>query len=411
MHIALVTHHYSPEVGAPQRRWGALVPRFIEAGHRVSVLAPSPHYPSGRRDDHSPELDPGATSRGEHGEAVHRLRFREHTGSLTSRTADQMVTASHAVLRGAVELGMRRDRPDVVIATVPGMPSIGAGVALSRGLRVPLVVEMRDAWPDLIEPSAVLASRRGRRGWKGVVTSGAHRAMTNLQREAVAIVTTTDAFATVLRARRMPDVHVIRNGAYLDEIPHLQARRGSDGPLRILYLGTVGRSQGLATAVRASAILKRRGTPVQLRIVGPGAEYEQLRSLAWMIGAPVDFAGAVPREEIFDHYAWADSLLVSLRAWEPFEWTVPSKLYELLATGRHISGALAGEAAGIIRETGAGDVVPPENPEALADLWSRIDADRSALEVDARGRQWAIQNADYDTLAGRYLEILGTIGS
>jgi len=411
MHIALVTHHYSPEVGAPQRRWGALVPRFIEAGHRVSVIAPSPHYPSGLCGDLSPELRPGATSRGDHGEVVYRLRFREHTGALASRTADQMVTASHAVFRGTVELGLRRDRPDVVIATVPGMPSIGAGVALSRTLRVPLVVEMRDAWPDLIEPSAVLGSMSGRRGWKGVVTTGAHRAMTHLQREAIAIVTTTDAFAEVLRARRMPNVHVIRNGAYLDEIPLLQTRSSADGPLRILYLGTVGRSQGLATAVRASAILKRRGTPVQLRIVGPGAEYDQLRTLAWMIGAPVEFIGAVPREEVFGHYAWADSLLVSLRAWQPFEWTVPSKLYELLATSRHISGVLAGEAAQIIRETGAGHVVPPENAEALADMWAQLDSDRAALEIDARGRQWAIENADYNRLADRYLEILGTIGS
>lgn len=409
MHITLVTHHYAPEVGAPQRRWGALVPRFLEAGHTVTVLAPSPHYPAGRAEDLPAELRPGATSEGAHGETVHRLRFRPHGRGLVSRTADQMVTASHAVSRGVVELGLRRNRPDVVVATVPGMPSIGAGVALGRALRAPLVVEMRDAWPDLIEPSAMLGTLRRRRGWRGVVTTGAHRAMTRLQRDAAAIVTTTEAFADVLRERRMPDVHVIRNGAYLDEVPHLAHRAGDGDPLRVLYLGTVGRSQGLATAVRASAILQRRGRPIQLRIVGPGSDYEHLRSLAWMLGAPVEFLGAVPREEVFGHYAWADSLLVSLRAWGPFEWTVPSKLYELLATGRHVTGALSGEAAEIVRSTGGGDVVQPEDPEALADLWARLDADRSALEVDPRGRAWAFEHADYDVLADRYLAILRTV--
>lgn len=50
---------------------------------------------------------------------------------------------------------------------------------------------------------------------------------------------------------------------------------------------------------------------------------------------------------------------VQLRDWEPFAWTVPSKLYEALATGKHVTAILAGEAADIVRSTGAGDVVAP----------------------------------------------------
>ena len=43
MKMLLLTHYYAPEFGAPQRRWSALVQRFIAAGHRVTVAAPVPH--------------------------------------------------------------------------------------------------------------------------------------------------------------------------------------------------------------------------------------------------------------------------------------------------------------------------------------------------------------------------------
>ncbi|QTE29032.1 glycosyltransferase family 4 protein [Pengzhenrongella sicca] len=407
MHIALITHHYAPEVGAPQRRWGALIPRFIEAGHSVSVLAPPPHYSTGVPLQFSADERPGASTVGEHGEQIYRLRYRAHGLDLVSRTVDQGITATDAVTRGMRELTPRSHRPDVVVATVPGMPSIGAGVALRRWLRVPLVVEMRDAWPDLIEPSDMWAgSTRKRRGWRGAMTSQAHKAMTHAQHEAATIVTTTRAFAEVLRSRDMDRVEVIRNGAYLDEVPRLGMRVRTGGPFRVLYLGTVGRSQGLASAVRASAILRSRGIPIELRIVGSGADYDALVALAESLGAPVEFLGKVPRAEVPAHFAWADTLLISLRSWEPLKWTVPSKMYECLATGRHITAVLAGEAAEIIRSTGAGDVVPPEDPAALADLWTHLVSDPRRLEMDGAGRAWAFRHANFEILAARYLGIL-----
>lgn len=405
MHVVLVTHHYPPEVGAPQRRWGALVPRFVDAGHRVTVLAPSPHHPDGVAGDLSPEERPGARAQGPFGERIVRLRFRPHGTDLPSRVRDQTVAAIDAVVQGLRDL-RGADRPDVVVSTVPGIPSIGAGAVLKRALRVPHVVEMRDAWPDLVEPSGMLGGPGGpKRQARRMLTHAIHVHITARQKHAAAVVTTTHRFAEVLRDRGVRHVEVIRNGAYLDEIPHLGPRDG-DGPLRVVYVGTVGRSQGLHTAIEAVDLLARRGVPVELRIVGSGAEVEHLRALAERSAGSVDVRGRVPRAEVIDHYAWADTLLVSLRAWTPLSWTVPSKLYEALATGRHVTGVVAGEAAGIIGETGAGHTVPPEDPVALAALWERLSADRARLEVGERGRAWAYGHCDYDRLAERYLALL-----
>ncbi len=404
MHVVLVTHYYHPEVGAPQRRWGALIPRFLEAGHQVTVLAPSPHYPAGHPVDLERKDKPGKRGTGPWGEHVIRLRFREHGPDLRSRVADQLVTAVDASVQGLLDLHGRR-RPDVMVVTIPGIPSIFAGGLLKRALRVPLVVEMRDAWPDLVEASGMLGTGRGRRGWRARAPTQIPSFLTQRQRRAAAVVTTTESFADVLRLRGVERVDVIRNGAALDEVPYLGPRQG-EGPLRVAYVGTVGRAQGLHTAVEAAAELARRGTPIDLRIVGGGAELERLEHLSFLSGADVDIRGRVPRAEVIDHYRWADSILVSLRDWEPMHWTVPSKLYESLATGRHVTGVVEGEAEHLITRNGAGHVSPPEDPGALADLWQRLATHRDELAVGDGGRAWAMEHSDYDRLAAHYLALL-----
>ena len=51
-------------------------------------------------------------------------------------------------------------------------------------------------------------------------------------------------------------------------------------------------------------------------------------------------------EDAAAQYAWADTLVVALRPdWPSFRHTVPSKTYEVLAVGRHVTGMVTGEAA------------------------------------------------------------------
>jgi glycosyltransferase involved in cell wall biosynthesis len=415
LHVALVTHHYAPETCPPAARWRELSARFVAAGHRVTVLAPPAHYPSGRASDPA-RRRAWAREAGPAGETVHRVRYREHGVDVRSRLLDQLCAALDSVV-----LGRRRlhgaDRPDVVIATAPGGPSLLAALALA-GPRRPVVVEMRDAWPDVLEVDALEDVARG----LGRLLLRAAAALVRwAQRRAALVVTTTVAFAEVLRERGVARVAVVRNGVAGVPAPALGAPRGAapdDGPgdgapahadLHVLYLGTTGRSQGLCTAVRAVATLRDRGVAVRLRLVGSGFDDAALRAEVAATGAPVELVGRVPRAEVAAHYAWADTVLVALRDWPPFAWTVPSKLYEAMAVGRHVSAAVAGEAAAVVRDAGAGDVVPPEDADALVGLWTALAADRARLDVGPGGRRGVAEHADLDRLAAHYLDLLAEV--
>lgn len=411
MHVALLTHHYPPEVGAPQRRWQAFVQRFVADGHRVTVLTPPPHYPNGRPDGElPPEHRAGACAQGESGETILRVRFRTHGPGLRSRSVDQAVAAADSVVAGRRYFRRPGNRPDVIIATAPGLPTIPAGMALGRLLGRPVVVEMRDAWPDLIGPSGMFGPDDRRSAAVRRLVTTAHRAITRMQRDAAAVVTTTRSFGQILRDRGVKRVQVVRNGSTLEQLPTLPPPADHAG-LNVLYLGTIGRSQGLSAAVDAATIARTRGLDLTLRIVGSGAAEPELRARATLTGAPVQFMGRVPRSEVADHYAWADTVVVSLRDWQPFEWTIPSKLYEVMGTGRHVSGALRGEAAEIVTGAGAGFVVPPEDAEALAAQWLALGFDRGPLRVDPMGRDWVLQNAHHDSLAAEYLDLLSDVAS
>lgn len=397
LHIVLVTHHYAPETCPPAARWRELSARFVAAGHRVTVLAPPAHYPSGRTGAGG-RVRPWARETGPAGEIVHRVRYREHGPDLASRLLDQIRAAVDTVV-----LGRRRlrgaDRPDVVVATAPGLPSLLAGLALA-GPRRPAVVEMRDAWPDLIEASGMWGPARGARR---LLVRAAAALVTWSQRRAALVVTTTKAFAEVLRGRGVARVAVVRNGVTPLDPPGGPPQRAA---LHVLYLGTTGRSQGLSTAVRAAAILRDRGVPVRLRLVGSGFDDARLCAEVAALRAPVELLGRVPRAEVASHYDWADTVLVALRDWPPFAWTVPSKLYEVMAVGRHVTAAVTGEAADVVRAAGAGDVVPPEDADALAGLWADLAADRARLDVGAGGQRWVAEHADLDRLAATYLAAL-----
>ena len=100
----------------------------------------------------------------------------------------------------------------------------------------------------------------------------------------------------------------------------------------------------------------------------------------------------------------------SLRRTRPvplFRSFIPSNMFEILACNRPILASLEGDAAEILRATGAAVVVPPEDVNALESALRSLAGDaagRAALA--ARGSPYVAEHFDRQTLANRYLEIL-----
>ena len=392
----LLTHSYWPEHSPPQRRWSSLTREFMKAGWAVDVVAPVAHYPNGRRN--LPRRQAGFAFSHQIGpfkETIRRVPYLRHLGtSPLARFADQLFSAVMSV-----PVGLGGKKPDAILATAPSLPTLATGYVLSRLRRVPLIVEMRDAWPDLARDARLV---------QGSVKSVAERAVEFVQQRADLVVTVTEGFAETLRHRGIKNVVTVSNGLDLSAMPFLEAPPAERDVFHALYLGNHGKSQRLDILIRAAALL---GEGFHLTLVGHGTSRPQLVKLARELDAPVTFFPSLQGEAVVDKYREADTCIVSLRDdWKSFETTVPSKTYEVLAIGRHVTAIVKGEAERIIQEAGGGDVVPA-NAEAVAELWRALSKDRARLASGSSGREWVKANADYAQLALRYMDAISALVS
>src|SRR5699024_10972431 len=117
--------------------------------------------------------------------------------------------------------------------TVPALPNLVAGRVIAWVKRVPFVVEMRDAWPDLI-----FESETGGKVFGTLVAE----TITRIQRSSDQLIAVTRGFAETLEQRNMPPVEVIFNSRQTDDIQLLPARERNTGELNVLYLGNHGES-------------------------------------------------------------------------------------------------------------------------------------------------------------------------
>jgi hypothetical protein len=367
-----------------------MIKEFSRTGWNVDVVTPVAHYPFGRRA--LPRRMAGLPfhlQKGQFTEKIFRVPYLRHGNSRAARLLDQCFSAALSI-----PAGMLLRKPDVVIVTAPGLPSLAAGYVLARLRRVPLIVEMRDAWPDLVRDARLA---------QGSVKSVVEHVVEFVQQRANLVVTVTEGFAETLRSRGIRNVATVSNGLHLDAIPVLDPPALERPVFEALYLGNHGESQRLDVAIRASALV---GDSMHLHMVGHGTQRRALEKLARELKAPVTFHAPLHGEAMMERYASADTCLVSLRDdWKSFETTVPSKTYEVLAIGRHVTAVVRGEAARIIADADAGDIVASD-PEALAALWRELAADRTRLVRNGDSRQWVKGNADYEQLAGRYMELI-----
>jgi glycosyltransferase involved in cell wall biosynthesis len=391
LRLLVLTHSYWPEHSPPQRRWSSLTRYLRHTGWDVSFLAPVPRF-RGTEPGTDTSGHGRPTCTGPLGETIHRVPFLSARHNRGWKLADQMFTAAASAVRG-----MGTGEHDLVLVTAPSLPLLASGWALARAKKVPFVVEMRDAWPNLAEDANLV-----RGGGKSMI----NQVVEFVQNHADLVVTVTEGFAETLRERGVRNVVTIRNGVILARTPRLLPPPVERERLEVLYLGNHGESQSLERLVEAAALV---GDRMRLTLVGQGSRKPALEALAARLRAPVRFLPPEYGSAVFERYAEADSVVISLRDdWKSFEDTIPSKTYEVLSVGRHITAIVRGEAARVLDDAGEGSVVG-SRPEEIAALWQGLIADRSRLRQRSTGRAWVAANADYRDLAASYDAVLRTL--
>jgi glycosyltransferase involved in cell wall biosynthesis len=183
---------------------------------------------------------------------------------------------------------------------------------------------------------------------------------------------------------------------------------GIDRRFTVMYAGVFGRYQQLTVLLEAARALRTRDD-IGFALVGGGVDESRLRALVEREALDnVTFVPLQPFEAMADVLALGDLQLVSLQDLPLFQSTLPSKVQATMAAGRPILGAVTGDAADVVRSSGAGPVVTPgsvvEMAEAILSVAGMTDAERSGL--GARGREFYLSRFSEDVVSRRMQELL-----
>ncbi len=407
MKILYVSQYFPPEMGAPAARVSELGRRWSGKGHQVTVLTGFPNNPTG-------VVPP------EYRAKMRRLVHRERINGINvvrtwlmplpnRRPLERIVNFSSFCLSSSLT-GSFMGRPDVIIATSPQLLVGLTGWWLRLIKRVPLVLEIRDFWPESITASGV--------GSDASLMIRSLRALSGfLYRSSDHLVVVTPAFKEELVKKwDVPPekISIVQHGVEIDvftpdgpdsragTLPDIEAK------FVVSYIGTHGQAHGLGTVLEAAAQLKDSLPDAVFLLVGEGAEKEELVSMASERGLDnVRFLPQQPRESIPALIRASDVCLVTLKKADVFKTVIPSKMLEFMACGRPVVLAVDGQARQLLEDAGGGLFVQPEDASSLAGAIVKLYHDGALRQIlGGSGRDYVARNLSRESTAKDYVTVL-----
>lgn len=186
------------------------------------------------------------------------------------------------------------------------------------------------------------------------------------------------------------------------------------GPAHVvaLYAGNMGEKQGLDVALDAAARLQDE-PQIRLVLCGDGADRLRLLDRAMRLQlANVHFLPLQPEHRLNELLNAADIHLL-VQKHKSSDLVMPSKLGGMLASGKCVlATARPGTAIhAVMEQSGAGVVVEPENPDALAEALRKLARNGPfRLAAGERARQYAERRLGYDAVMTAFHDVLTELG-
>ena len=399
--IYIVTQWFPPEHAPIGHMLLELAEALVEQGWAVTVITGFPNHPSGVVFD-------GYKKRLFQEELLGDVRVWRvflHTSARRSIFNKLLTFLSFTLTSSACLLF--RGRPDLIFAPLQPLTQGAVLPLLARLKGAKLVFNVQDLHPDAHINLGLLKNR--------LLIKLLRSLESYSYRHADGLSVICDDFRShcIQKGAREASIAVLKNWIDLDEIrpesrvnPFRTELGLTEETRVILFAGTIGLASGAEIMLDVAERLAA-DRHIKIVFVGEGASLAALRegatnrALENMVFSPFQ-----PREKLGQVQAIADISIVTLRP-SAEQMSVPSKVLGYMAAARPVLVAAAAnsETARLVREAGAGIVVPPGDPAAIAtairDLLSR-PADMQAM--GSSGRKFLEENLTREHVCKSYNE-------
>lgn len=396
MRVLILGLNYAPEpVGIGPYTTG-LAEALVARGHEVDVLAGKPYYPQWRAYDGQPK---GRTHSVENGVSITRVpHYIPTKPSGAKRIAHHLSFAASAWSAAGPLL---RRRPDLVFTIAPSLLSVPVAARIARKAGVPLWLHIQDFEVEAAFATGLIKGGSGAAG----LARGVENRIIGM---ADMVSTISPQMCERLTAKGVPveRIYQLRNWSnaafdFARADPSTYRREWGLGDRKVaLYSGNIANKQGLEIVIEAARLLRDR-PDLAFVICGEGPNRERLAQLAAGLDN-VQFHDLQPATRMADFLSLANVHLLP-QIVGAADLVLPSKLTNMLASGRPVVATAEG-GTGLFEEVeGCGLNTPPGDAQALAAGIAQLmdnDALRADLGAEAQkraGERWS-QGAIIDRL-------------
>lgn len=383
MNILIVSQYFWPE----NFRINDLATELGSRGHEITVLTGWPNYPEGKIYEDFYKFP--ENYKNFNGVTVVRVPLAPRGQGPIRLIVNYFSFVLSASLIGPLKLIGKKY--DVIFVYEPSPITVGIpAIFLKLIKKSPIAFWVLDLWPETLHAVGVVKSKSMLKA-VGVLVRFIYKNCDLILAQSKSFIKGIGKYcAEPEKIRYFPSwSEELFNDKVVPAAPEVEKK---EGVFSILFAGNIGDAQDFPTILKAAEHLSTR-SDIRWIIVGDGRlagwvrEQIEKRSLQ----NNVVMTGRFPLERMSSFFAHADALLVSLKADEIFAMTIPGKVQTYLSSGLPIIGALDGEGAEVIRESGAGYTCKAGDAAGLAAAVARM----AALTVDKRETMGAAGKSYY----------------
>lgn len=403
MKILVIGINYSPEIISTAVYTGGLAEWMVQRGHDVRVITAQPYYPDWKVFDGYPRLaykthQPSASLK-----VTHCPHYVPAKPSGIKRVLHHASFAASALPRALWH--SLRQRPDVVLVVAPSIISAPVGWLSAR-------LGGAKAWLHIQDFEVEAAFATGLLPATGRFADLARA----FERWCLArfdlVSSISKPMLKKLSAKSVPDerIYEFRNWADLSRVTPMDApfplkeQLGITTQYVALYSGNIANKQGLEIIPEAARMMADRND-LTFAIFGAGPALEDLKFQAKGL-KNIRFFPLQPKERLSELLSMADVHLLPQIAGAA-DLVLPSKLTNMLASGRPVI-ATADPGTALVEEIeGAGLATPPGDARALVNaLGDLLENEQLRTKMGATARSRALECWDGDSILARLEERL-----
>ncbi|MEH7400107.1 glycosyltransferase family 4 protein [Gottfriedia acidiceleris] len=396
--ILLITQHFYPEIGSAANRLKNIYLELKEKNYDVKVLTLHPRYPSrelyeNKRFWNEKLIDEDDIVRVD-------TSIKTHSTSIIKR----LYLYLEVMFRFIGAIFKYKKEFDYIFVTSPPIFVGIAGLIAKWRLKAPLILDIRDLWPESLVGVKVFSNK--------LILSTAYKVEKLLYKKATRIIVNSRSFINYMTNKNVPaeKIKFVPNSLSEEELSIEVPSNDDSQKIEVTYTGNLGFAQDLNKLLSVAEMFKENPN-IFFTIVGYGKNTNEVKKyIEDKQLENVTLHTAKSRNDTLKIVSESDIAYVSLVEQEVFKTVLPGKIIDYMSVKKPIIGNVSGYAGEIIESANCGIVLKEGSVQELYEkIIELANNPASRKTLGENGYNYAYKNLRWKTNINVLIQVMEEI--